>query len=391
MRDIVLLGASGSIGEQTLQVLKAYPKTFSLIGFSVGKRIEKIHRIIQDFPSVHYICVQEKQAQESLELQYPTIHFFSEDQGLISLIRETKPKMVVNALVGFVGFLPTYYALEMGIDVALSNKESLVVGGSLLNELQKKTKAKIYPIDSEHVALAKCLRGQKGVRKLILTASGGAFRSFNREALKDVKKEDALKHPSWNMGEKITIDCATMMNKGFECIEAHYLFHIPMEQIDILLHDESKIHSLVSFQDGSYLADIGPSDMRIPITYALFQGKRKDPKVAKSLLIEEFGTFHFHPFDAERFPCVSYARKAMKEGGTMPTVLNASNEVAVHAFLQDRIPFLMIEEVIEKCMLCHRVIEHPTVDDIVYVDRWAREEAQRWIEEVSQDGFSKRN
>ncbi len=391
MRKIVLLGASGSIGEQTLQILKAYPKTFSLIGFSVGKRIEKIHRIIQDFPSVQYICVQEKQAQEHFQLQYPSIHFFSEDQGLISLIQEAKPEMMVNALVGFVGFLPTYYALQMGIDVALSNKESLVVGGSLLNELQRKTKAKIYPIDSEHVALAKCLKGQKGVRKLILTASGGAFRTLNREALNDVKKEDALKHPSWNMGAKITIDCATMMNKGFECIEAHYLFHIPMEQIDILLHDESKIHSLVSFQDGSYLADIGPSDMRIPITYALFKGKRQNPKVAKILPLEEFGTFHFHPFDGERFPCVSYARKAMKEGGTMPTVLNASNEVAVHAFLQDQISFLMIEKIIEKCMACHRVIDHPTVDDIVYADHWARQEAQKWVEEVIQDGISEWN
>lgn len=391
MRKIVLLGASGSIGEQTLDILKAYSRTFSLIGFSVGKRVEKIHRIMHDFPSVQYICVQEKKQQEHLQKQYPALQFFSEDQGLLDLIQKAKPDMVVNALVGFVGFLPTYSALKAGIDVALSNKESLVVGGSLLQEIQQKTHATIYPIDSEHVALAKCLHGQKQVKRVVLTASGGAFRSFEREALQKVTKEDALKHPSWQMGEKITIDCATMMNKGFECIEAHYLFHIPMEQIDILLHDESKVHALVAFQDGSYLADIGPSDMRIPIAYALFRGKRKDPKVSKTLSLEEFGTFHFHPFDVKRFPCVDFARKAMQEGGTMPTVLNASNEEAVYAFLRNEISFLMIETIIAKCMAMHRVIDHPTVDDIVYVDTWARKQAKRLIEEGNKHGISEWN
>lgn len=380
--NILLLGASGSIGNQTLDVMKN-DKRFHLVGFSLGHRIEQIPTILATFKEVKYICVQEKEDYEVLKKQYPLVHFFYGDQGLLDIIDASKPTLVVNALVGFCGFVPTYHALKARISVALANKESLVVGGELLEKAQKETGAKIYPIDSEHVALAKCLKGnKKEVRRLILTASGGAFRNLKREELESVTVEQALKHPSWSMGQKITIDCATMMNKGFEIIEAHYLFHMPMEKIDVLLHDESKVHSLIECQDGSYLCDIGPSDMRIPISYALYHLKRKKVQCSK-LPLEEFGTLHFHAFDKDRYPCVEFARKAMEQGGTMLACLNAANEVAVYAFLAHQIPFLGIEKIIETCMKRHRVIENPTIEDVLYADKITREEASLLVKEMN--------
>ncbi len=381
MMKILLLGASGSIGEQTLEIISRNPKHFDLVGFSLGKRVYKIDYILEKFPNIKYICVQEKSDYEKLILKYPSINFCYGNEGILKLIDLTMPQMVVNALVGFVGFLPTVHALKHNIDVALANKESLVVGGEIINNVLKTSLAKIYPIDSEHVALAKCLKGnRKEVKRLILTASGGAFRKLSREQLKNVTIEDALKHPSWSMGQKITIDCATMMNKGFELIEAYYLFNVPMHKIDIVLHDESKVHSLIECKDGSFLADIGPSDMRIPISYALYKGRRMK-NVSSSLSLSEFMTFHFHEFDEDRYPCVSFAKKALNQKGTMLTVLNASNEEAVYAFLRGEIPFLMIEEIIEKCMNSHRVIDNPTIEDIIYVDKLIRRQVQKMIKE----------
>ena len=380
--NILLLGASGSIGNQTLDVMKKDSR-FHLVGFSLGHRIQQIPTILEIYKEVKYICVQEKEDYECLKKQYPTITFFYGDQGLLDIIDASNPTLVVNALVGFCGFLPTYHALKNKISVALANKESLVVGGEILDSVKKETGATIYPIDSEHVAISKCLKGnKKEVHRIILTASGGSFRNLKREELENVTVEQALHHPSWQMGKKITIDSATMMNKGFELIEAHYLFHMPMEKIDILLHDESKVHSLIECKDGSYLCDVGPSDMRIPIAYALYKCKRKAIKASK-LPLEEFGTFHFHSFDEKRFPCVTYARNAMKEGGTMLACLNAANEEAVYAFLDHKIPFLGIERIIETCMKRHRVIENPTVEDIVYADQITRKEADLLIKEMT--------
>ena len=227
MRKIILLGASGSIGSQTIDIIKKHRKTFDLVGFSVGNRVEAIDDILHEFKNVKYVVIKEKTNMERFQNRYPHIKFNYGDDGLTKIIEEVKCDMVVNALVGFVGFLPTIKTLELGIDLALANKESLVVGGELVNNLIKKHHSHLYPIDSEHVALAKCLKAGKKVDRLIITASGGAFRDLNREQLKDVTVEMALKHPSWLMGNKITIDCATMMNKGFEIIEAYYLFNFP--------------------------------------------------------------------------------------------------------------------------------------------------------------------
>lgn len=381
MMKILLLGASGSIGQQTLEILKQNPNDFILEGFSVGKKVYKVDEIINDFPSLKHIVVQNKDDCLSLIKRYPNIHFYYGDQGLLDIIDSCSCDMMVNALVGFVGLVPTIHALKKNIDVALSNKEAIVVGGELIKKVLKESQAHIYPIDSEHVAIDKCLKGNKSdVKRIILTASGGAFRNLSREQLQDVSVEDALNHPSWKMGSKITIDCATMMNKGFEMIEAHYLFDIPMHKIDIVLHDESKVHSLIECKDGSYLADIGPSDMRIPIGYALYKKKRK-AKPSSSLALKDFMTFHFHEFDEKRFPCVSFAKKAMEHKGTMPAVLNAANEEAVYAFLNKKISFLKIEEIIEKCLDSHRVIDNPTLEDLIYVDKITREQVRKMIKE----------
>lgn len=380
MTRLIVLGISGSIGSQTLDIIKRHRRKFELRGFSVGNRINCVDDILKEFKTVSFIVVKNEKDKEILEKKYPHIHFSFGDDGLLELIKNVECDLVVNALVGFVGFLPTICALENKRDIALANKESLVVGGDLVNQLLKKTNTKLYPIDSEHVALAKCLKGNKKVKRLVLTASGGSFRDLKREELENVTVEDALKHPSWNMGQKITIDCATMMNKGFEIIEAYHLFNFPIDKIDVLLHDESKIHSLIEFEDGSYLADIGPADMRIPISHALFRNKRIKNDFA-SLPLEEFGTFHFRKFDSDRYPCVGYAKKAMTIGGTMPAVLNAANEEAVYAFLRKEIKFLSIEKIIELVMNSHKVIQNPTVSDLVSSDKWARKEVNKIIKE----------
>ena len=289
--------------------------------------------------------------------------------------------MVVNALVGFVGLKPTLTALENNLIVCLANKEALVVGGELVNQLLCEGHGKLYPIDSEHVALAKCLSvDDQDVDRLIITASGGAFRRLSRDQLVNVKASDALAHPTWKMGEKITIDCATMVNKTFEVIEAHYLFNYPREKIDILLHDESMIHSLVRYNNGLYRLDHGKPDMRIPIKWALYQGLTD----FKTVLVGDYhiyNKYHFHQFDIKRYPVVKWADVVMKEKGTYGAVLNASNEVAVRAFLKEEIPFLMIEEIIDHFMDTHKKISHPSYDTIELIDHSIRQQVREYIEE----------
>lgn len=373
MKRICLLGSTGSIGKQTIDIIKTTSNEFSLVAVSCGKNVEELRKILNSFDSIKHVCVQQQKDMETLKEEYKNIDFYCESNGLCELIDASNPDMVVNALVGFVGFVPSIHTLEKGLVLALANKESLVVGGEIINKLLKDKKGKLYPIDSEHVALSKCLQGKKKkeIKRLVITASGGSFRDLSRKQLINVKKEDALKHPSWSMGEKITIDSATMMNKGFEIIEAKYLFGLPLSKIDILLHDESVIHSLVEFVDNSFLADLGPADMRIPIAHALFEGKRKIINT-KSLELEELGSLHFRKMDIKRYPCISYALKAIKIGGSLPTVLNASNEEAVYSFLRGDIAFLEIEEIVELMINSHRIIDNPTVEDIVYVDALTR-------------------
>ena len=373
MKKICLLGATGSIGKQTIEIINNNIKDFSLIGVSCGKNINELRKILLANSDIKYACVQYKENLDLLEKEFTDVTFYYGDEGLIKLIDSSSYDMVVNALVGFVGFIPSVHTISKNIDLALANKESLVVGGEIINALLKTSTSKLYPIDSEHVALAKCLKGKKKkeIKRLVITASGGSFRNLGREELINVTKEDALKHPSWSMGEKITIDSATMMNKGFEIIEAKHLFNLPLKKIDVLLHDESVIHSLVEFVDNSYLADLGPADMKVPIAYALYEGKRQKINT-KVLKLEEMGTLHFRRLDLKRYPCVKYALKSIEIGGTLPCVLNASNEEAVYAFLRNEISFLEIEEIINFMISSHRVIDNPTIEDIVYVDTLTR-------------------
>jgi len=379
MRTVCLLGASGSIGTQTIDVMLKNEQDFTLVGFSIGHRTQKIPSILKRFPDVKYICIQNKKVAQKLQNKYPNITFFYENDGLLQLIDACNSDMVVNALVGFVGLKPTLYSLEKNKIVCLANKEALVVGGELVNDLLSRGFGKLYPIDSEHVALAKCLSVDSyNVEKLILTASGGAFRKLTREELKTVTPEDALKHPTWNMGQKITIDCATMVNKCFEVIEAHYLFNYPFSKIGIQLHDESMIHSMVLYKNKSYRLDLGKPDMRIPIKYALYEGVTD----FKTVVTDDFtkvGPYHFHDFSLERYPMVGYAKEVIAKKGTYGAVLNASNEEAVRAFLNHEIPFLAIESIITKCMKQHKNTIHPTIDVIVETDQSTREKVKRLI------------
>ena len=379
-KSIVLLGASGSIGYQTLDIIKRNPADFTLLGISIGQKTRKIHAILRYFPSIKAVCIQDKNKVRYYEKHYPNVKFFSGDEGLIKLIDECKAEMVVNALVGFVGLYPSIYSLENNYKLALANKESLVVGGDIINELLRKGHGQLFPIDSEHSALWKCLKvDDQNVDKLVITASGGAFRKLSRDQLSDVKAADALKHPTWKMGPKITIDCATMVNKSFEVIEAYYLFGYDYQHIDILLHDESMIHSMVKYKDGSYRAEVSHPDMRNPIRFALYEGEIPfDTEVADDY--HKYGPYHFHDFDITRYPAVRHARTVMEKGGTYGAVFNASNEVAVRAYLKDEIPFLAIESLIDRCMKEHVNEKAKDYQTLLNVDRKTRQYVRELIE-----------
>ena len=384
MRKVILLGASGSIGTQTLDVMRKNPADFTLVAFSVGSKTRKIAHIINMYPDVKAICIKDKNKVNYYQSKYPNISIYSGDEGLLKLI-DTDGDMVVNALVGFVGLKPTLYALEKNKTVCLANKEALVVGGELVNDLLDKGYGKLYPIDSEHSAIKKCLMvNSSNVSKVMLTASGGAFRKLNRDELKDVKAEDALKHPTWKMGNKITIDCATMINKAFEVIEAHYLFGCPYNQIGIKLHDESMIHSYVVYKNGSMRLDLSKPDMRNPIKLALYEFNTEFKTITANSL-DQFKDLHFHDFTFERYPIVKLAKYVINEKGTYGAVFNASNEVAVNAFLKDQIPFLAIEEIVNVLMKKHQNIVHPTYEQIAEVDRNTRKETYELIKKWRKD------
>lgn len=380
MRKVCLLGASGSIGKQTLDVIYHHPEDFELVGFSVGHRVNAINKILKRFKNIKAICVQEESSLPLFKQKYPHITFYHGDEGLLSLIDNCGAEMVVNALVGFVGLKPTLHTLEKNLILCLANKESLVVGGELVNEILVHGCGKLYPIDSEHSALLKCLLVKnKGVDKLMLTASGGAFRNLTREQLKTVTAEDALKHPTWKMGQKITIDCATMVNKAFEVIEAHYLYNYPASRIGITLHDESYIHSYVTYKDGTLRAEESKPDMRNPIRFALYECKIPFETVT-AREIKDFKKYHFHAFDPKRYPMVQFSKTVINKKGTYGAAFNAANEVAVNYFLKGKIKFLDIEKIIASQMKNHVNILNPTYEQLYKVDTITREQTLKMIE-----------
>ena len=378
MRKVCLLGASGSIGTQTLDVMKKHPSDFDLVSFSVGRQTRKIANILKQFTNVKAVCIKDKNKVSYFQNKYPNVHFYSGDEGLLKVI-DQDIDMVVNALVGFVGLLPTLHALETNKIVCLANKESLVVGGELVNKLLKEGKGQLYPIDSEHSAIKKCLMvDDKNVFKIVLTASGGAFRNLTREQLDKVTPEDALKHPTWKMGQKITIDCATMVNKSFELIEAYYLFGYPYNKLGIKLHDESYVHSYVIYKDGTLRLDVGKPDMRKPIKLALYEFKTDFDTVTVDSL-DKLKKYHFHDFDEKRYPIVSLAKTVIEKQGLYGAVYNAANEVAVYAFLEHKINFLTIERIINSLMKQTKNILVPTYEQIKEADVRTRKEASQLV------------
>ena len=381
-KRILLLGASGSIGTQTIDIIEQHPEQYELVSFGVGKNIDYARKLLTKYP-VSLISVERKEDSEELQKEFPHTRVTYGSAGLVELVTSVNYDLLVNALVGFVGLEPTLKALETKHNVALANKETLVVGGELVNKAALENGCIITPIDSEHSAIAQCLAGNpyKQIKKLIITASGGSFRKKTREELKDVTVEEALSHPNWTMGAKITIDSATMMNKGFEVMEAHYLFDIPYEQIEVLMHDESIIHSMVEYKDGAVMAELGTPDMRIPIQYAISdpENLRSELNLGESLDLAKVATMHFHAPDYNRFPLLKLAYDIGKNPGTNQAVLNASNEVANAAFRNHRIPFLMIEEVVFKTVEAFENKPVTSLEELIEVDQKARKYAEDYI------------
>jgi 1-deoxy-D-xylulose-5-phosphate reductoisomerase len=349
-RRVAILGSTGSIGCQALDVVGRSDAELTVVGLSAGSSWEPLLEQARGH-GVRKVAIADPDAAARASEVWTDGEVLSGPDGVARLIAESECDMVLNAIVGSAGLLPTVATLAEGIDLALANKESLVVGGELITALAQATGAAIIPVDSEHSALHQLLAAERPgtVDRLILTASGGPFRGLKREDLAEVTIEQALAHPTWAMGGKITIDSATLMNKGLELIEAHHLFGTPYEQIDIVVHPQSIVHSLLQLCDGATLAHLGYPDMRVPISYALHHPERVDVPV-RPLDLVSVGALTFEPVDEETFSCVRLAREAARAGGTAPCIMNAANEVAVHAFLGERLRFLDIPAVIEETL-----------------------------------------
>ena len=381
MKKVILLGSSGSIGESTCKVARALPEKMKLVGLGVAKSTDRMLEQAKEF-GVKALAVSDLQAAEKVKSRLPQgTQFYPGPEGLARMVEETEADMVLVAIVGTAGLAPALAALQSGKDLAVASKEILVLAGSAVMAEAKKRKKQVLPVDSEHNAIFQCLVGanEKEVRKVILTASGGPFRQSNAQAMEKVTLAQALKHPTWSMGQKITIDSATMFNKGLEMIEAHWLFGLPMRQVDVVVHPQSIVHSLVEFIDGSVLAQLSVTDMCFPIQYAVTYPERM-PSGLPPLDLAKLGTLSFEQPDEKRFPALRLAREAGEQGGTLPGVLNAANEVAVEAFLAERISFPRIWGMVEEVMKKHQTEKEPTLEAIIDADRWARGEAKSRLE-----------
>jgi 1-deoxy-D-xylulose-5-phosphate reductoisomerase len=371
-KRIVILGSTGSIGVQALDVVSRAPEELQVVGLSAASDHDALIAQAREF-GVRRIALAEPDAAARAAEQWTGGDVEAGPEGLVRLVTEAGCDLVLNAIVGSAGLVPTVAALGEGIDLALANKESLVVGGELVTELAQATGAMIIPVDSEHSAIHQLLAGERPgtVERLIVTASGGPFRGRRLEQLRDVTVEQALAHPTWAMGGKITIDSATLMNKGLEVIEAHHLFAMPYAQIDVIVHPQSIVHSLIQLCDGATLAHLGYPDMRVPISYGLHYPERVDVPV-RPLDLAELGSITFEPVDDETFSCLRLAREAGIAGGTAPCILNAANEVAVHAFLEGRLGFIGIAEVIERTLHTLPGGQVHSFDSLAAADREAR-------------------
>ena len=367
MKKIALLGSTGSIGTQTLDVVRHYKDDFQVTALAASSNITRLEEQIREFkPKMAVVFNEDKAVELKQNIQDLDVEILSGMDGLIAAATEESADIVLTAVVGMIGIRPTIAAIEAGKDIALANKETLVTAGHLIMPLAKAKGVKILPVDSEHSAIFQSLQGEKRsqIHKILLTASGGPFRGRSLDELKNIQVEDALKHPNWVMGRKITIDSATMVNKGLEVIEARWLFDVGLDQIQVVVHPESVIHSAVEFDDSAVIAQLGTPDMRLPIQYALFYPDRK-PMNGEWLDLFKLGTLHFEKPDMEVFRGLKLAYEALEIGGSMPTVFNAANEMAVAAFLDRKIGFLDIPEIIGAAMENHRAVPSPSLNEIL--------------------------
>ncbi|MFZ7133605.1 MAG: 1-deoxy-D-xylulose-5-phosphate reductoisomerase [Eubacteriales bacterium] len=379
MKYISILGSTGSVGTQSLEVVKENPDKVKVVGLTANENISLLERQIEIFKPKAVAVMHPKKANELYQKLKGKVEVFTGIEGLITISTLYDADMILTAVPGMIGLVPTIHAIEKGKDIALANKETLVSGGHIVMQKSQEKNINIYPVDSEHSAIFQCLMGnlQKDIYRVILTASGGPFRGYSLEALKGVTVEAALKHPNWSMGTKVTIDSATLMNKGLEVIEAKWLFHLAPEQIDVVVHPQSIIHSLVEYKDHSTVAQMGYPDMKIPIQMAMFYPNRVSNGL-KSLDLASIGALTFEKPDIKNFRCLSLAYEAMKIGGSMPTVLNAANEIVVEKFLNKEIHFIQIPSVIEKVMDKHEVVYDLDLDKLLQVDQWARTTAKEF-------------
>jgi len=380
MKHISILGSTGSIGTQTLDIVRQFPDEFKVVGLTTNKNSDLLLKQIKEFKP-KAVAIMDKSKTDDL-LNFSSCQVYSGIEGLNKIAALQEADTVVNALVGSVGIEPTYNAIKSKKNIALANKETLVAAGSVIMEEIKKNNVALMPIDSEHSAVFQCLNGEniKEVDKITITCSGGPFKNYGKEQMENVAPHDALQHPTWNMGNKITIDSATLMNKGFEVIEAHWLYGINYDKIKIVIHPQSIVHSLVEFVDGSVKAQLGFPDMKIPIQYALTYPKRFH-SLSKPLNLVQIKKLEFSEPDFEKFQCLKYSYEAGIKGGTLPAVMNAANEIAVYAFLENKIRFLDVPRLIRKMMDEHNLIKNPALKEILEVDRKTKEETKNIIEE----------
>ena len=378
LKGVSILGSTGSIGTNTLKVIERFDERFRVIGLAAGKRIPNLKAQINQFrPAL--VSVANEEAALELQSQHPNVRVLTGVEGMVEVATQPESDFLISATVGAVGLVPTMRGIEAGKTVGLANKEALVMAGEMMIRAAKTSGTELLPVDSEHNAIHQCLAGRDHpVKRIWLTASGGPFRQASFSTMRDAKPVEALKHPTWRMGPKISIDSATMMNKGLEVIEACWLFGLKPAQVRIVIHPQSTIHSMVEFEDGSLIAQLGITDMRAPIQYALTYPERLDTALPPL----DLGTplsLDLHPPDTERFRCLPLAYQAMEEGGTAPAVLNAANEVAVSAYLAERIGFLQIPDILSETLNRHDKKPASDLDTVLAADAWARKEAEQVI------------
>ena len=380
-KKIIILGSTGSIGQQTLEVIQKYSNEFEVVGLSGWENTKLLKEQIRFFkPKI--AVVKNADAAKRLKKEINNLNnvkILWGTDGLIEISILEEVDVTVVAITGIASLIPTFEAVKKGKKVALASKEAMVVAGELLVKEAKSSNAQIIPIDSEHSAILQCLKNEQkdSVEKIILTASGGALYNFTETALKNVSVEDALNHPTWKMGNKVTIDSATLMNKGLEVIEAKWFFNVPANKIEIVIHPQSYVHSMVQFIDGTIIAQIGEHDMKIPIQYALFYPNRMSNNFSR-VELTKVGQLTFKKPNFNKFPCINLAYHALEIGGTMPAVLNGANEIAVNAFLNSKISFSAIPQIIQNTMKEHKPKYNPNINDILDADYWAREIALKF-------------